>query len=1273
MAEITGGELQYVATMDVSQLKSGLKDVGGNLMGFSDLAEKVGEALDGTFDKSANSIKNVGSKTVAVITELSENLLGITSGKIPENLKAIGLSSNNLGSEFEFAKQKSIEWASYMREGLLVELDNVQKRIDFISSQKDIQASVKLDVLSKEQLNLQDIQDAIARTDALTDAVKGLAAEQVNIAAQYLAARKRLAELNLELKEGRNVDAVEYKKASDEVERLGTVTRETNLQTKQLSQDGLSSLIAGMGTVAGGLSVAQSLVGLFGSENENLNKIMLKSQALMSVAVTLQGIYNQRTAQGVAGTNFLTTAKNFLTAANTRLAVALGISNVAATVLMATLTLGLSVAIAGAIILYQKFSSEQEKQAKNQKKLTEAFADEAATMLVSYYNLQNRWNSLGNDLKAKNQFVTDNKNEFKKLGTEVDNVSDAEKVLKSQSADFVKMMMLRAEAAANAQLAVEDFKESLKMKADATEELTDPTVWQNIKATIKGVLGQSVEDQINDAYKLSDEKRDEALARINKQKELEEQANALGFNQVHKADKKPKKEKAGKQLSEVFDNESVREIQQEIALLDGALVRVGKNGEVTFRALDKYGKEYATSQKGTIEQAKALRINAAERLAEAENKIATKSQQEQIDETKKSIELRDELLKNGYSKEVIDKMFPKIKDTSFFDYLENTRKSLEKIDGKQAAEDLITVQDVFNDFTGGKSFIDGINEKIETLKAKFSGGKLISELEKLKKASFENETEANKNAKGIVVDKAQAEELKRQKQYYEDFLKEKETFEQKKIAIDAKYKVIDEGINNSDKPENEKSELLTESAKAKGDEYASAFLDVFKRSDLWKRAFSDIANLTQREINRLIPQLQNQIKELLANGGSAADIKVIEDRIRALKKVSDDNPFQKLADSFKILNSDTATTEQKFDAAKNGLNAMGASIMEIGDAFGGFDDATNDAIGNIIEIGSSALDLGKSIASGDVAGMIQAGLKLIGSIGKAINGDQKKERDIKKQAAALKQLENAYNAVAFAAERMVGSQKYSGQRDLIKNLEQQKIALQAMANAEGSKKKKDQGKIDEYNQQMQAINQSIIQLKEGIIKDVLQDDLQGMASKIGDALLDAFSKGEDGIAAVNKAFDDMVKNILKNQLNKVLEKEMEGVYKNILAAAGFDKDGNGAFNGFTPEEIADLKAQIATAAANGQQFIDAYTELFGDANENAQGLKGDIKGITEKTAGALEAQINAMRINQVSSIDVLRASLVQLVLIEGNTRRLHNIDATLIEMNNKMKNGLAGI
>lgn len=124
----------------------------------------------------------------------------------------------------------------------------------------------------------------------------------------------------------------------------------------------------------------------------------------------------------------------------------------------------------------------------------------------------------------------------------------------------------------------------------------------------------------------------------------------------------------------------------------------------------------------------------------------------------------------------------------------------------------------------------------------------------------------------------------------------------------------------------------------------------------------------------------------------------------------------------------------------------------------------------------------------------------------------------------------------------------------------------------------------------------------------------------------------------------------------------------------------GSFDGLSKEERDAIKAQGETAMQQYMAALQQYEDLFGSAAENAQGMKGDIKGITEKTAGALEAQFNAVRINIVAILKIHQANqntfknqLNVLSQIELNTRRLHTIDKSLAEMNAKMKKSLAGV
>ena len=773
----------------------------------------------------------------------------------------------------------------------------------------------------------------------------------------------------------------------------------------------------------------------------------------------------------------------------------------------------------------------------------------------------------------------------------------------------------------------------------------------------------------------------------------EEAAINNNTDKVKKAVKKHKNE-----VEKIYGEDTIKGLQQRISKLNEVMETSSFGGE-------KYNK--AKAQKSVYE----------ERL---EN--LTRNFDDEIAEIKRQTEVRDKLLQAGYSKETVDAMFPKVADKSYKQILEDTSTSLQNLINtgngtKETAVNLKAVNDELDRMNNIQSKMDFVTERIDTLNNKFSGTQLLDKLEESRINSLKNSTEQEKVIINKAYDDARELAIKAQQDKFNALLEEQRTYEEKSLALQKEY----EDVKNSDLYKNASDSDKGKIDDSFKDRFGALDAEMIKSTAEWQVAFGELEGMTNTSLqvilNRLL-EFQAKTKGTLSLQDSAELQKAIDNVNNAANK----NPFQKLTFNFsnyrttlqasrkaqdeynrvlketpndakkvvdagaKMVEADKKALEAKkklisqLQESQDIFNAVGNGIKELGDAFGGFDDATNDAIGNIMEIGNAAFDLGKSISSGDVAGMISAGIKLIGSIGKALSGDQKKERNIKRQAAQLKELEMAYNNLAFAAERAFGSQKYSGQRDLIQNLEQQKAVIQGMMNTENSKKKKDQEKINGYKAQINSINQSIAELKEGIIKDVLQTDIPDMASKLGDALLEAFSKGESGVEAINKAFDDLVKNMLKNQLNKILEGQMSGVIANMRTAMGFNADGSGAFDGLTEQEIADLRAQVQSATAQGQQFIDAYSQIFGDLASPAEGLKGDIKGITEKTAGALEAQINAIRIYQVEALNVHRAnqltfiqSLQNLVQIEFNTRNLIQIRQDISEMNSKMAKGLAGI
>lgn len=138
--------------------------------------------------------------------------------------------------------------------------------------------------------------------------------------------------------------------------------------------------------------------------------------------------------------------------------------------------------VVGALFAFSKGSAaakkaEEERQARMEKAKQEeddyrkAVVDAAGSQIASYLRLKRSWENLGDSLDKKKKFITDTKEEWRKLGKEINNVNDMEKIFSSGTKNMINAIMMRAQITAyekRIQAAADDMAEEIEKNSTYT-------------------------------------------------------------------------------------------------------------------------------------------------------------------------------------------------------------------------------------------------------------------------------------------------------------------------------------------------------------------------------------------------------------------------------------------------------------------------------------------------------------------------------------------------------------------------------------------------------------------------------------------------------------------------------------------------------------------------------------------------------------------------------------------------------------------------------------
>lgn len=304
-----------------------------------------------------------------------------------------------------------------------------------------------------------------------------------------------------------------------------------------------------------------------------------------------------------------------------------------------------------------------------------------------------------------------------------------------------------------------------------------------------------------------------------------------------------------------------------------------------------------------------------------------------------------------------------------------------------------------------------------------------------------------------------------------------------------------------------------------------------------------------------------------------------------------------------------------------------------------FSDSINGAIDGLARMGKGISGAVSSAQGGDVFGIVNGVVDVFSGIGDGIaslfgDGSARTKRinkEIAKSVETVRQLNMAYKELDAVVNNAMGAQELQARREQIQNKQRQVEELQRQMQLEQSKRSKDRDddKIKEYQESIQDLELEIAELKKDVVANLLGSDIKDAAEQFVSTWVDAWRQGGDTMDALNEKFDDMIDNMIaKSVASYLVSKRLQKIFDEVDKLTDEKSEGGSEI---TMNELKRLKNLIGDKSI-AEQINDDLTNLYGalgiafgvnsEQEKNLSALQQGIQGVTEDTAGAIEAYMN---------------------------------------------------
>lgn len=307
-----------------------------------------------------------------------------------------------------------------------------------------------------------------------------------------------------------------------------------------------------------------------------------------------------------------------------------------------------------------------------------------------------------------------------------------------------------------------------------------------------------------------------------------------------------------------------------------------------------------------------------------------------------------------------------------------------------------------------------------------------------------------------------------------------------------------------------------------------------------------------------------------------------------------------------------------------------------------------------------------SFKSGDFAGAIGSAISMPLDVIATFNRqhDKRLQKHIEDLEFESKKLTNIYNMLEKEFEHIIDPARLDEvTSQQVSNLKEQLQIQKDILAAEEDKKKSDREKVEGYKQTIKELEYEIRYYTETLASELYSIDLKDWTSQIGDALVEAWLKGEDAAKAYKDTVADVMRDVVKSWVQQqYIEKAMQQVQTTLFGADG--KGGMFADNKIDKDELiilgnvmGSLESAFAEAGGVVNEINNALGGMLTETEENAEGLSNAIAGVDENTFNQALGYLNGMRYEMVVQSDLLR----QLVSLNGGSAGTGGTNMTAIQ------------